>query len=119
MMLVPPQIVPFEFGTEPINSGDTIAINCVITRGDFPINITWSLNNKPIREDDGISINNRKKISALTIDSAEAIHRGEYSCAASNEAGSTSYSAFLAINGSKNLTYLSSNFYFWYHLFSQ
>lgn len=39
-------------------------------------------------------------MSILSIDSADAINRGEYTCTASNDAGSTSRSAFLAINGS-------------------
>lgn len=99
MILVPPQIIPFEFGEKPINAGDMSMITCAISRGDFPINITWQLNHKPIRSDDGILIEYRKKASVLTIDDAEAIHSGEYTCNASNSAGFASYSSVLAING--------------------
>lgn len=100
-LLVPPQIIPFDFGDEPIDAGDLTTINCAISKGDFPVSIVWSLNGQKISQGNGIQIvKNNKKISALSIESVEAIHAGEYTCTATNLAGSVNHSAVLSINGS-------------------
>lgn len=97
---VPPQIPPFEFSDNPINSGDTASITCTVSKGDFPINITWTLNGRLASKIDGISIfRSNKKISQLNIESVQAEHAGDYTCIARNAAGSTSYSTSLQVNG--------------------
>lgn len=113
-IVVPPQIIPFEFGEEPIDAGDLTTVQCAISKGDYPIKIEWKLNNKAIRTDDGISIETKKKVSILTIDSAEAIHSGTYTCSAKNLAGSVDHSALLAING---LLFRVLFILFWYFFF--
>ena len=97
---VPPQINPFDFGQETVNSGDIVIATCIITKGDFPLKVHWMLNNKPIGQFDGISISNtNKRVSQLTIESAEAHHSGQYKCVAENKAGVTEFSTFLNVNG--------------------
>lgn len=99
-----PQIAHFEFGEESLNKGDTASIQCTITKGDNPVVVEWYLNGKSIQELDGIYIHTfGKRISSLRIDSVQAQHTGEYTCKASNIAGSTYYSTFLSVNGTRHI----------------
>ena len=38
-----PDIVPFSFGRETIDQGNLAQLTCVISSGDMPLTITWSL----------------------------------------------------------------------------
>lgn len=98
---VSPQIHPFSFGEETINSGEFITVICAISKGDLPINITWTLNGRSITEFDGIDTGTTKsRTSQLTIESVQAHHSGKYTCFAHNLAGTDYYSSFLNVNGS-------------------
>lgn len=95
-----PQIVPFDFGDDDINSGESISAMCTITKGDLPIKINWFLNDKPVNMFDGIIVNHvTKKMSTLSIESVDASHTGHYTCSASNMAGNVNYTAVLSVNG--------------------
>lgn len=95
-----PQIMPFVFGEELINAGDTVSAQCTVTKGDLPIKIIWYLNGKLVDKNSGIFTSNvGKKISTLAIDSVQADHIGEYTCSASNSAGSTNFTTYLKVNG--------------------
>ncbi|XP_076265876.1 Down syndrome cell adhesion molecule 1 isoform X9 [Rhynchophorus ferrugineus] len=98
-VMVPPQIVPFDFGEESINSGDLASLTCSVHKGDLPINISWLHNNVSIGYMEGIMISKAgKKISTVSIDSVDESHAGTYTCLAENKAGSASYSAILHVN---------------------
>lgn len=97
---MPPQIQPFDFGDEVINSGEMATLTCSVTKGDYPIDIVWMLNGKAIGTNDGIIIAKMaKRISSLSIESAYDFHIGNYTCIAKNKAGETSHTASLKING--------------------
>lgn len=90
----------FDFGEESINSGDMATVNCAVTKGDFPMNITWLFNGKPIDRTIGITTGQmNKRISTISIESVNAEHAGEYTCNAYNKAGMSTYSATLNVNG--------------------
>lgn len=74
---------------------------CVVTKGDFPLEITWTFNGHPIQSYHGdvIVSDTGKRVKQLTIESVAARHAGEYTCVASNAAGSVSHSAILDVNG--------------------
>lgn len=92
--------MPFEFGGEPINSGDMVIVSCAVTKGDLPLEISWLLNGKSVGDVIGITVDgSRKRVSQLTIESVSAEHAGEYTCLAKNKAGSTTFSATLNVNG--------------------
>ncbi|XP_043494038.1 Down syndrome cell adhesion molecule-like protein Dscam2 isoform X1 [Polistes fuscatus] len=97
---VAPQIGQISFGEEPVNAGDLVSVQCVVTKGDSPLEITWTFDGRPINHDrmDVIVSNSGKRVKQLTIESVAARHAGEYTCVASNVAGSTSHSAKLDVN---------------------
>lgn len=101
---VPPQIVPFDFGEGPVNSGEFVSVGCSVHIGDLPIDITWYHNNRTVVEVIGVTVMKNKKASMLSIDSVSSESAGEYTCVAKNRAGSASHSAVLNVNGT--LTFL-------------
>lgn len=97
---VPPQIVPFDFGEAAVNSGDMASVMCTIHKGDFPIEITWTLNGRNLEQEESVSVlRTNKRISQMSIDSVDASHVGEYICKATNPAGITEHAAYLRVNG--------------------
>lgn len=102
--------MPFSFGEEPLNVGESTAVNCMITKGDLPLNITWTLNNKRLLSGkNGITITRMSaRLSALTIESIDAEHRGVFKCIVNNVAGSAELESELKANGEYGM---KSNFY--------
>lgn len=83
--------------------GESIAVNCMITKGDLPLQIKWTLNNRTLENEDGISITRMSaRLSSLSIDSISSDHRGVFGCIAFNEAGKTDSSSELRANGNRN-----------------
>ncbi|XP_076476973.1 Down syndrome cell adhesion molecule 1 isoform X20 [Bombus vancouverensis nearcticus] len=99
-VMVAPQIFPFTFGDEPVNSGEAISATCSILKGDFPMDISWAFNGVSIDPErtDQYTITKSKRLSVLAIDAVAARHAGEYTCTASNKAGASSHTAMLAVN---------------------
>lgn len=85
-----------------VNWGDSVSAVCTVVNGDSPLEISWALDSMPIDESHRISVITKKRNSLLSIDSASPSHAGTYTCVASNEAGATSYSAELTVNGTLN-----------------
>lgn len=102
---VVPQILPFSFGEEPLNAGETASIQCIVTKGDNPLNITWFFNGKRI--DDSLfgvtTTRSNKKIGTLIIDSVQEAHFGNYTCVAENFAAFANYTTDLTVNGTSLL----------------
>lgn len=94
--------MPFFFGDEPANYGESTAIQCMITKGDLPLTIQWSLNGQPItNENSDIKIMKMSvRLSSLSIEALNHRHRGTFKCMASNAAGSAEHMAELNVNGS-------------------
>ncbi|XP_049833937.1 Down syndrome cell adhesion molecule-like protein Dscam2 isoform X24 [Schistocerca gregaria] len=99
-VMVPPQILPFSFGDTPGNAGDMSVVQCAVTKGDYPITITWFFNDAEISPGhQGIAIGKMShRISALSIEALQARHSGTYTCRATNTAGVTNHSAVLNVN---------------------
>lgn len=92
--------MPFTFGDETINAGDVVSVQCTVTKGDSPIQISWLFNGTDLESSDDVIISKTsRKVSSLTIDSVRASHMGEYTCTAKNAAGASNFSTTLHING--------------------
>ena len=101
-LTVPPQVAPFIIGEEPANWGEQVSVICNVLKGDYPIEIKWTLNGEkinPKKHPDIRITKDGKKISFLVIDAVADHHAGEYACIASNLVGNSSRSAVLAVNG--------------------
>ena len=97
---MPPEIVPFSFGSETVNQGEFAQLVCIIRKGDEPLSITWSLKGDIIASEPDLSTTMLgRRTSMLTISSVSHRHVGEYTCRASNPAGSTTHAAHLVVNG--------------------
>lgn len=100
--------MPFSFGEEQINLDDSVMVSCSIIKGDLPINIWWKFQENEdslsynLTSNDGVVIMRTSlKISMVAIDAVKSRHRGNYTCFAQNKGGSTQFSTYLAMNGSK------------------
>lgn len=77
-------------------------MQCSVSKGDYPLNITWTHNSEPIRRHMGILVNRvSKRVSSLSIDNVQSVHVGNYTCVAINKAGIAMYTATLYVNGIK------------------
>lgn len=98
---VVPQILPFTFGDETSNTGESIGVSCMITKGDLPLEFRWTFNSSPIVSgENGFTIMKmNSRTIALNIESIDGYHRGIYKCIAKNNAGVVEYSSQLDVNG--------------------
>lgn len=106
VLIVLPQIVPFNFGQEQIYLDESVTATCSITKGDLPLTVWWTLKNSlsnvkyNLTSNDGVIISrNSQKFSVLSIEAVKARHMGNYTCHAMNKAGVIQHSAYLEING--------------------
>lgn len=103
-----------------MDNGESVQLNCHVSKGDKPLKITWSFQGDDLSSHMGIEtmkIGDRSSI--LSIGSAMAAHSGNYTCTATNPAGSASYTTSIFVNGSDNLKNLEglNNFMFLLLLF--
>lgn len=108
--LVLPHIIPFDV-EEDVNTGDSVQLNCHVSKGDKPLKITWNFHGEELSSHMGITttkIGDRSSI--LTIVSVMAAHSGNYTCTAQNAAGTVSYTAVVHVNGT-NMPILSPSFF--------
>lgn len=79
-----------------------MTVQCTISKGDLPVDITWLFNDYPINDYLGVTTSKiGKKVNVLTIDSVNGNNAGNYTCKARNEAQLTVYTAALIVNGGR------------------
>lgn len=115
---VPPKMMPFTFGDDPLELSQSTTVQCSVTTGDLPLNIKWLFNGKLISDVQDVIVSKiNKYAAALSIESVSAKHVGNYTCVGRNAAGNASYTSQLLLNGSFHLHVLCiSEYYisFWF-----
>ena len=98
--------MPFLFPNKLLNEGMRSAVSCQILEGSLPITFRWEKDGVGLSLPgstsimDGVSIrSNDEYSSTLIIDHLQFRHRGNFTCLASNSAGSASHTAELTVNG--------------------
>lgn len=108
LLSVLPRIVPFHFDT-PIFAGEAAQVTCLVSQGDSPLEISWSFQGTELLSTLGVTTSKLGRLgSSLLIESASSIHRGNYTCTASNLAGVTNYTTEVEIHGIGHLNCLGS-----------
>lgn len=94
--LVVPEIEPFSFKHSGISGGGSARLMCTVVAGDTPLNITWLKDGQSLQKgvqqlDDSTMI--------LSLSRLSLVDSGNYTCIASNSAGSAVYSSVLKVKG--------------------
>lgn len=97
---VPPILIPFDFGEDPVDMLSTTTITCAVAKGDTPLEVNWMFNGTKLHTSDGILImSGGQKISMLSIESVQPRHAGNYTCVAHNKAGFVEHTSELKVIG--------------------
>lgn len=92
--------MPIAFGDDVVNAGDVVAVQCMVVKGDLPMEITWRHNNiSLVNRPDANILKVSNRISTLNIESVQAKHQGYFECVAMNLAGRAESTALLMVNG--------------------
>lgn len=96
--------MPFTFGEDSFSPGDSTGVQCIVTKGDSPVQISWLFNNETLKNgQNGVNIINiSAKTSLLNIASINDMNRGVYTCQAKNLAGIAEDGSELKVNGTQN-----------------
>lgn len=101
-MAVPPKVLPFSFGDEAMSAGNMAQIQCIVTEGDSPLQIAWTMQGSEVSSGKhrGVStLRVGEKSSLLIIESVTAEDSGLYTCTVSNKGGIVKYETELVVNG--------------------
>ncbi|XP_071035293.1 cell adhesion molecule Dscam1-like [Parasteatoda tepidariorum] len=101
-IIVKPFIEPFTF-PKSLQQGQRFSVLCTITEGDQPIRIQWIKDGQQsfqpsTTSDDVRSVAVSPFSSSLVFESLAPEHRGNYTCVASNGAGTASHTAPMVIH---------------------
>ena len=102
LILVPPHIQQFKFG-EALQQGDRVSVQCVVVKGDVPLQITWFKDGQQltnVRNINGISIQQQNVYtSSLMVASVQREHSGTYTCISENAGGQDTVNDTLKVLG--------------------
>ena len=83
-----------------LQQGDRATLTCTVARGDSPLTLMWMKDGEPIPRENSYKVLNFDEFnSMLTLESLNLEHIGNYSCRASNLAGSSTVATQLNVYG--------------------
>ena len=92
--------MPLTFGKEVLDEGEFAQLLCIVSKGDEPLALSWSLKGDVISSEPSLTTASLgTRTSMLTISSVGYRHSGTYTCTAKNLAGVTTQTARLKVNG--------------------
>ena len=95
-----PTLMPLTFGRDVLDEGEFAQLVCIVSKGDEPLHITWSLKGDDVSSEPGLTTTTLgARTSMLTISSVGYRHSGLYTCMAKNRAGVATETAELRVNG--------------------
>lgn len=75
-------------------------MNCHVSKGDQPVKMIWMFNGQNLTARMGVTTQNiGSRTSLLTISNVLDIHSGNYTCMASNAAGTVNHTAVVQVKG--------------------
>lgn len=74
--------------------------------GTQPLSISWYKDNKQIFNSDSCEMSFKGNLAVLCIKKSQTSDSGTYTCSASNEAGTASYTVVMNITGTERLVFL-------------
>jgi len=96
---VPPKITPFSFRSD-LHLGERVGVQCVVGKGDPPLEIRWLKDERPLTASDGVLVRALDQFtSVLSIGALARDLGGNYTCVARNPAAAAAHSALLHVNG--------------------
>lgn len=82
--------------------GDRASLTCSVTKGDLPLTIIWTKDNRILSPGSSVSITQVDQFtSILVIESLSPEHNGNYSCVVRNAAAEVAHTQQLAVNGNQ------------------
>ncbi|UYV62107.1 Dscam [Cordylochernes scorpioides] len=101
-VLEPPSILPFHFPES--GDGPTSAqAFCSLRKGTGDVEFSWQHNDKRISSNDHVTITTHPRFSVIYIDMVSSVDSGNYTCVATNNAGSDSFTALLLVRGGERM----------------
>lgn len=98
-VIVPPKIMPIQSMANMLREGMRAAISCQILEGDLPVSFRWERNGKQILGTGNEIIRRLDEYSTqFVIEKILSDHSGNYTCIASNVAGTEKFTVPLTVN---------------------
>ena len=96
---VPPKLQNPGYSQKTLQVDQRFSLFCSVIAGDEPISLHWQKDGNLLVESDSVSISKVEHDSILRFSSLEAHHMGNYSCHASNEAGTAVKFSYIQVKG--------------------